>query len=188
MKYINGTLENYLSDLAARTSAPGGGSAAALSAAMAASLAVMACRFTIGKEQYKSVEGRMSGLLVKLIKCQSRLEELVDLDAAAYLSGDLKKSIKVPAEVARLSCDVAVFARDVMVHGNKNLATDAGLAATLAATSFFAALSYVDINIRWAKDVPAGFKKLARDLRKLGPQVLKIRKDAEAALGSSVRR
>jgi formiminotetrahydrofolate cyclodeaminase len=188
MKYIEGKISNYLSDLAARTSAPGGGSAAALSAAMAASLVAMACRFTIGKDKYKSVERRMSVLLSKTNKRQSRLEQLVDLDAAAYLSGDLKKSIKVPAEVARLSYEVAVSAREVMIFGNKNLATDAGLAATLAATSFFAALSYVDINIRWAKTVPAEYKKLARDLRKYRRRVLEIRKQAEAALGSSFRR
>jgi formiminotetrahydrofolate cyclodeaminase len=188
MTYIKGKIKDYLSDLAARTSAPGGGSAAALSAAMAASLVAMACRFTIGKDKFKSVERRMKGILLKANRSQARLEQLVDLDAAAYLSGDLKKSIKVPAEVARLSYEVAVCARDVMDLGNKNLATDAGLAVTLAATSFFSALSYVTVNLRWAKAAPAEYKKWTGELRKLGPKVLKIRKHAEAALGPSFGR
>jgi methenyltetrahydrofolate cyclohydrolase len=190
MKYMDGKIKTYLKDLGSKTPAPGGGSAAALSSAMAASLLAMACGYTLGKEKYKGVSGRMKAISDKASEYKARLEKLVDLDVAAYRSKDFKKSIEVPAEVARLSYELTRMAQVVLVLGNKNLSTDAALAAALAATSFFAALSYVDINIRWAKmaPVPAGYKKLSGDLRRLRRRVLKIRKFAEADLGSYFRR
>jgi formiminotetrahydrofolate cyclodeaminase len=94
----------------------------------------------------------------------------------------------VPAEVARLSYEVAGMAQEVLVRGNKNLATDAALAVTLAATGFIAALSYVEINIRWAKAVGVRYRKCANDLRKKVSKVLAMRQKAEAALGSSFGR
>lgn len=47
--YCNKTLRGYLDDLAAKLPAPGGGSAAALTASEAAALISMVINFTIGK-------------------------------------------------------------------------------------------------------------------------------------------
>ena len=47
--YNEGSLKQYLNDLAAKLPAPGGGSAAALTAALGASLISMVLNFTIGK-------------------------------------------------------------------------------------------------------------------------------------------
>jgi formiminotetrahydrofolate cyclodeaminase len=188
MNYLNGSIRRYLSDLGAKIPAPGGGSAAALSASMAAALVAMACRYAVGKGFSKDIERRMDALCVKSLRAQARLEALLDLDVAAYASRDMGKSIAVPAEVARLSYEVAGMAQEVLVRGNKNLATDAALAVTLAATGFIAALSYVEINIRWAKAVGVRYRKCANDLRKKVSKVLAMRQKAEAALGSSFGR
>lgn len=48
MKYKTQSLEKYLNDLSAKLSAPGGGSAAALNAALGASLISMVINFTLG--------------------------------------------------------------------------------------------------------------------------------------------
>ena len=50
MKLIERSVESLLGELASVSPAPGGGSAAALAGAMAASLCCMVCRVTLGKK------------------------------------------------------------------------------------------------------------------------------------------
>ena len=54
--YNEKPLRDYLNDLAARRPAPGGGSAAALSAAIGASLMSMVANYTAGNPKYKEGE------------------------------------------------------------------------------------------------------------------------------------
>src|SRR5579864_1618710 len=61
--YFDRTLQEYLDDLAAAKSTPGGGSASAISGAMGAALASMVARFTLGKAEYADVEEEVSGIL-----------------------------------------------------------------------------------------------------------------------------
>ncbi|MBI5145023.1 MAG: cyclodeaminase/cyclohydrolase family protein, partial [Candidatus Omnitrophica bacterium] len=56
MKYREATLKKYSDDLAAKLPAPGGGSAAALAAAMGVSLISMVVNFTLGKPKYAQYE------------------------------------------------------------------------------------------------------------------------------------
>ena len=63
--YNDSSLKQYLNDLAAKLPAPGGGSAAALTAALGASLISMVLNFTIGKTKstiFKLSRFRCSGL------------------------------------------------------------------------------------------------------------------------------
>ena len=63
--YRDSTLKQYLEDLAAKKPAPGGGSAAALTAAMGASLISMVINFTLGKPKYAKYESELKGILEK---------------------------------------------------------------------------------------------------------------------------
>ena len=56
-------LKKYLDDLASNKPAPGGGSAAALTAAAGVALISMVANFTLGKEKYKSVEAKIKEVL-----------------------------------------------------------------------------------------------------------------------------
>jgi len=56
--YLNGSIKEYLKDLAARKPAPGGGSAAALSAAVGASLISMVANYTVGNPSSKMLKKR----------------------------------------------------------------------------------------------------------------------------------
>ncbi|MFH0941352.1 MAG: cyclodeaminase/cyclohydrolase family protein, partial [Candidatus Omnitrophota bacterium] len=125
--YINSPIKKYLKDLAAKTPAPGGGSAAALSSALAASLMCMAAQFTLGKEKYVAFAPRAKKILATSSRMQAKLSALLDEDVSAYKNKDMKKAIQVPAQVCQLSYELMGFAVELLERGNKNLATDAGL-------------------------------------------------------------
>ncbi|HLD82980.1 MAG TPA: cyclodeaminase/cyclohydrolase family protein, partial [Candidatus Omnitrophota bacterium] len=105
--YKDGSLEKYLGDLAARMPAPGGGSAAALTAAMAASLISMVVNFTLGKPKYAQYEDELKVILGKSEKLREEFLNLVDLDVAAYKSRNMRDALDVPFMVARLCFEAA---------------------------------------------------------------------------------
>ena len=71
MQYKNQSLTKYLNDLAARLPAPGGGSAAALNAALAVSLVSMVVNFTLGKPKYFAFELSLKKTLAKSEKLKN---------------------------------------------------------------------------------------------------------------------
>lgn len=185
MSYMNDPVKKYLNDLAARLPAPGGGSAAALSSAMAAGLVAMAVAFTLGKKKYKRVAPRMKKIFGRATALRRRLEVLCDKDIRAYRSKDLNAAVEVPAEVARLSYEVALFAQEVLYEGNPHLATDTALAVMLAEASFTACLFYIQANLDRAIAATKPHKKLLSDLKKFLPQIKKMRRNAEDHIGTS---
>jgi glutamate formiminotransferase/formiminotetrahydrofolate cyclodeaminase len=160
----------FLDDLASATPAPGGGSAAAHTGAVAASLVAMVCRLTIGKKKYAEVEPEMQALLEKAETYRTSLNQAVEQDAEAFrqfmLVGKLPKdtpeqrsvfetkigdaSIKaaqVPLEVARSALFVQEMAVMAAQKGNVNAISDAGTAVTLANAAITAAGYNVRINL-----------------------------------------
>jgi glutamate formiminotransferase/formiminotetrahydrofolate cyclodeaminase len=188
MKYADGSIKKYLGDLAARVPAPGGGSAAALIGGIAASLIIMTCRYTLGKEKYKKYEARVKDILAQSMKTQKRLNVLVDEDVEAYRQKDAEKSISVPAQVCALSCALMTYADELLTRGNKNLMTDAGLAVLLAEAGFLAGLSYVKVNITCCQKKTEKHKQLLRSLEKMSRKVRRIRQKAEVRVGYLSRR
>src|SRR2546423_12618550 len=87
-------LQNYLDELASSQPTPGGGSAAALSGAMAAALASMVVRLTLGKADYASVQQEMEILLHHTEKLRLRFQQLMQEDIEAY--GRLSACFKMP--------------------------------------------------------------------------------------------
>ncbi len=178
--YINSPIKKYLKDLSAKTPAPGGGSAAALSSALAASLVCMAAQFTLGKEKYAGFAPRAKKILLASSKMQAQLSALLDQDVAAYKNKDMKKAIRVPALVCRLSLKVMEFAIELLERGNKNLATDAGLSVLLSEAGFLAGLTYVRVN--------KGSKPLLKELNVYTKKIKALRKKAEVIVGYSIGR
>jgi formiminotetrahydrofolate cyclodeaminase len=84
MSYKEQTLKKYLDDLAAKLPAPGGGSAAALAAALGASLISMVVNFTLGKPKYAEYEKGLKQILSKSERLREEFLNLVDLDVTAY--------------------------------------------------------------------------------------------------------
>src|SRR5947209_15158013 len=92
--YREQSLQDYLDDLASAQPAPGGGSASALSGAMAAALASMVCRLTLGKAGYEEAQPEIEKILERTEQLRERFTELLEEDIAAY--GRLSASYKMP--------------------------------------------------------------------------------------------
>ena len=169
------TLKKYLDDLAAKLPAPGGGSAAALTAATGAALISMVCNFTVGKEKYKSVEDQIKDLLSSSETLREKLMSLVDEDVAAYkkvssayslpkdspedkrkreqaMQEGLKEALATPLEVCKLSHQAVKLCPVMSEKGNANLISDVGVAVALLASAFQSALLNVEINLKSIKD------------------------------------
>jgi formiminotetrahydrofolate cyclodeaminase len=100
--YADSSLKIYLDDLAAKKSAPGGGSAASLNAALGAALISMVANFTIGKPKYSKHESEIRDILSKSEKLRKDFLRLVDLDVKAYESKDSRKAMEIPFMLCRL--------------------------------------------------------------------------------------
>ncbi|MDD5115768.1 MAG: cyclodeaminase/cyclohydrolase family protein [Candidatus Omnitrophica bacterium] len=186
MEYKNQNLSKYLDDLSARVSAPGGGSAAALTAAMGAGLIAMMVNFTLGKPGYGAFEAELKKTLAKSERLRNDFLDLVDLDVVAYRSRDMRKALDVPLMLARLCCEAAKLCPPLLKKGNPNLITDLAIAAIFFEAAFISACFNVEINLKSLND-----KRLARGIRKeIGQNtktIQKIRKNTEAQVGKIIR-
>jgi glutamate formiminotransferase / formiminotetrahydrofolate cyclodeaminase len=168
----------FLDELASEQPAPGGGSAAAYSGAMGASLVAMVARLTVGKKKYAEVESRMLDILAEAETLRAQLQAGVQKDADAFnkvmdafrlpkdsdaranaIEQATHHAAEVPLETARLAARVLELAAEVATHGNSNAITDAGTAGSLAQTAIHAAGLNVKINANNVndKDAAAGW-------------------------------
>jgi methenyltetrahydrofolate cyclohydrolase len=148
--------------IAAETSAPGGGSVAAVTGALAASLTAMAARFS--KEQWEDAPGAVA----QAETLKARLLPLAEEDARAYENvllalrmtkdvdeetrdmaiGDaLSHAADVPMAIAAAAVDVATLACELGQRGNPNLHGDAAAAVFLAEAAVRASANLVEINL-----------------------------------------
>jgi methenyltetrahydrofolate cyclohydrolase len=159
--FLEQPVRGFLDQVAARTPAPGGGVAAAVTGAMAAGLVAMATRFSA-----RQLPGA-GELADQADELRRRLDQLADMDARAYAAvldagrqpGDdgqrrermreaLLGAVHVPLEIAGIGVEVAVMAARLAEAGNPNLRGDAVTGAVLAAASARSAACLVDINVR----------------------------------------
>ena len=78
------TIKELLEKIASDTPTPGGGSVAALSAALAAGLTEMVANLTIEKKGYESVKGEMMSLAQDAIQFKNKFIKAIDDDSNAY--------------------------------------------------------------------------------------------------------
>ena len=167
--YIDKPMHEYLEDLAAKKPSPGGGSAAALSASIGASLMCMVANYTVGNPIYKDVEMEVADIMMKVSALRSDLEGLIDDDVKAYetLSAAMKKfkkrsaqldkaykdAIRPPYEVCRIADELLKLCERLSACGNKNLITDTAIAAIMLEGAFFSAKYNVYENLKYVDDI-----------------------------------
>jgi len=158
--FLDEPVRDFLDELAARTPAPGGGGAAAVTGAMAAGLVAMAARFSA---RQLPGAGEVADQADEL---RHRLAQLAEEDARAYAAvldagrqpdderqrrertrEALLGAAHVPLEIAGIGARVARLAVRVAEAGNPNLRGDAVTGAVLAAASARSAACLVDINV-----------------------------------------
>jgi formiminotetrahydrofolate cyclodeaminase len=130
------TVKEFLEELAARKPTPGGGSVAALAGALAAGLVSMAAEFSRNKD--------VSGQARTLMKT---LTDLVDRDAEAFASGDLKEATRVPLQTAKHSYAVLKLGAALLENCNPRVITDIGVAANMAEAAVEGAMLNVEVNL-----------------------------------------
>lgn len=142
------TVGDYLAAVAARQSTPGGGAVAAVAAAEGCALMVMVVNFT--REQ-----AALGDMLARCEASISRLAALADDDGAAFtsvmqayragqgLTDALTTAARVPASIINICASHIEDLEILEQHGNPNLITDVGIAASL----FEAALTASEMNI-----------------------------------------
>lgn len=157
-KFKDHTVKAYLDVLASKDPAPGGGSAAALTAATGAALISMAAHYSLGLGSSAN-DSRIKTILAKSEKIRRRLVDLVDLDAEAYLKvvktrkadaktrrAALQGAIRVPREVGALCCDAIRLTPELVKRGNPHLLSDVEVAAELLLAAFNSAMINVAVN------------------------------------------
>lgn len=154
------TLEGYLDQLSRREPIPGGGSAAALTAAMGAALISMVTNYSIGrKANTAAVNARLNKILAQSERIRLRLLELTSLDSEAYLqivearSKDAKfqkKAARNAAAVGKEVCRLCYKSMDLAPYlvdkGNPYLISDIEAAIELLQAGFNASMVMVRIN------------------------------------------
>lgn len=186
MEYKNQNLVKYLNDLSAKLPAPGGGSAAALNAAMGASLISMVVNFTLGKPKYSAFEGELKEILVKSDKLRNDFLEMVDLDVIAYESKDPRKALDVPFMLSRLCCQAAKLCPPLIKKGNLNLISDVAVAAVLLESAFVCACLNVEINLKSLADTKLT-QAMRKELKQMSKIIFKISKNTQDSVGKIIR-
>jgi formiminotetrahydrofolate cyclodeaminase len=184
--YCNQHLKKYLDDLAAKLPAPGGGSAAALNAALGVSLISMVVNFTLGKPKYAKYETELKRILENSEKLRCEFLNLVDLDVEAYKSKDIRKALDVPFMLARLTFEAIKLCPALIKKSNVNLISDVAVAAILLESAFSAAYFNVEINLKYLGDKTFA-ARVRKELVHKEKIIKRIRQDTEEKVGKIIR-
>jgi methenyltetrahydrofolate cyclohydrolase len=154
--YLASSVRDFLDSLAARSPAPGGGAAAALTCAMGAGLVEMATSFGSAhglerinqraaqlREEAASLahaDGEAYGHVLEALRAEPGEERHRQLDQA------VSEAIAVPMRVLELASEVATLAADVAETGNRNLEGDALTGSLLAEAAARSAATLAQLN------------------------------------------
>lgn len=171
----NLTVKEFLAKTAGNAPVPGGGSIAALSAAIASALTEMVANLTIGKKKYEDKEEMMKQVAASANNYQMLFIHDIDADSDAYnnvfdafklpketeeekaernkqIQETIKIAAEVPMEVARKAYAMMDIISQVAENGNQNAITDACVSMMTARTAVLSAILNVKINLSSLKD------------------------------------
>src|SRR5215217_6629666 len=169
------TVRQFLDELASGAPAPGGGSVAALSGAMAAGLLTMVCDLTIGKKAYAAFEDEARSIRAQAEELRAQLQSLLQADVdvftelmAAYklpkttddnaagrkaaIQRATRAATEVPLQTAQAAAALLPLCIPLARHGSRNAVSDVGVAAQLIRAAVPSALLNVDINLPVLED------------------------------------
>lgn len=198
---ITKPVNEFLDELASNSPAPGGGSVAALSGAIGTALTSMVCRLTIGKKKYADVQPEMEDVLKKSEELRGTFSKLLDDDTAAFnevmaafslskateeeqrkrnaaIQAATKKATLIPLNVMQLCEQALRLAKTTAEKGNKNSASDAGVAALMLQSACAGAALNVRINLAsledqaFVQEASASFKKILWNVELLSRETL----------------
>jgi formiminotetrahydrofolate cyclodeaminase len=169
------SLVDYLAKTASGDPVPGGGSSAALNAALAAALIEMVAQLTIGRKNFESVDAELRAVAEKASTLRHKLTADIDHDSDSYaqvlkafkmpkrtevektgrtraVQDAFKQAALVPLGVARAAVSLMDLGRTVISKGNPNAASDGAAGVLAARMAARAAVYNVRINLGSIKD------------------------------------
>jgi len=169
------TLATFTERLASAEPVPGGGSASAIAAALAASLVAMVARLSLDRPKYEPYRVTSERALEVADRARRRLLELADEDARAYAAfsaarklprdtpeqassreaasqAAARKASDVPLAILRECVDIMEAVSVLAGRSNLNAASDLEVAARLAAAAGRGAAANVLINLPMVGD------------------------------------
>lgn len=173
------TIKEFINELSSNSPAPGGGSVAALSAALSAALNSMVFNLTVGKKVYNEYSHEEKETINTSLEKSNVLKdvflEYIEKDTEAFMEvmaayklpkdteaekehrqNKIEESYKLALEVPRSLYLKSIELYDYIEHavnlGNINAVSDAGVAALLLQTAIESAVLNVKINLTSLKD------------------------------------
>lgn len=201
----NMKITEFLAATSSDAPVPGGGSVAALSAAIASSLAEMVANLTIGKKGYDEVQDEMKAISEKMSAYTPKFVDFIDKDATSFddvmkafklpketdeekkarteaIQNGMKLAANVPLETAQAAMEILGMIEAVVERGNSNAVTDGAVAAMMTRTAVLSALYNVKINLGSIKDAEY-VEKAADEVARIEKEVVEI----EARILSKVK-
>jgi len=169
------SVRDFVKSIAARTSAPGGGSASAAVAAIGAGLGCMVAQLTYGVRKFETVENEMRKIIPVLHRVTNELIPLIDADTNAFndyveamrlpksteeeiqarneaMQNGLKKAIEVPLTTMRIANSAWSMMVEVARYGNIASKSDVEVGAKSLETGIWGAHKNVLINLKDLQD------------------------------------
>jgi formiminotetrahydrofolate cyclodeaminase len=199
------SVSNLVARLATSDPVPGGGSASALAGAMAAALVEMVVALTAGRPSAADHEAALAEIRQAGAELRTELLRLAQVDADAYaavvaarrmpkdsdteraarqerITSSVREATRAPLEVVLRSGEVLALAESLAPIGNRNAASDVGVAGLLAAAAMRGAAMNVEINLPSLSDDDA----LRREARAALDSHLAGLESRERALAAAV--
>lgn len=171
------SVTTFLDQLADGTPTPGGGAAAAVAGALGAALASMVCQFTLGRDEFASVQSEIDELLTEAEAARAALELAAEQDATAYgrvvaarrlprgsdaeraaraaaIQAAARQAAREPLEAARVAARLLDVCSRLAELGNPRLLSDVEVAAMLSLVSLRGAAVNVEANLPSLQDDP----------------------------------
>ncbi|HEX7487244.1 MAG TPA: glutamate formimidoyltransferase [Vicinamibacterales bacterium] len=172
---VSMAVDRFVDEVSSESPAPGGGSVAALAGSLAAGLSAMVANLTVGKKGYEAAWIDLSELAERAQVVKDRLVRAVDDDTDAFnaamaamrmpkstpgeqaarnaaLEAGYQLAARVPLETANACLDAMRLSLVAAEKGNRNSASDAGVAALMARAGVEGAAFNVLINLGSVKD------------------------------------
>lgn len=165
----------FTEEIAARTSAPGGGSAAAAIAAIGAGLGTMVAQLTYGVRKFEHLDAQIRKILPPLNEAVQKLIPCIDADTDAFndymdalrmpkstdeekakraeaMQAGLKTAIQVPLTTMKYADEAWDMMIEISKIGNFNSRSDVEVGARALEVGIWGAFKNVEINLDGIKD------------------------------------
>ena len=175
MKLKDMTVAEFINATNSKAPVPGGGSIAALNAALSAALIAMVAGLTLDSPKYAVVHEKMQAIKTEADELQAKFIRYIDEDSEAFdqvmaafkmpksteeeqkarseaIQAAYKTAASVPFAVATSANKLLALANEVVLHGNQSALSDCAVATLNARSAIMGAFYNVKINLTSIKD------------------------------------